>query len=72
MYFIETSTVKMSNNDMPGDEIFRVILNLCPGKGWTLDDIKARYVKEYCAKHAIYIILMVSLCCSFNGMVKYG
>ncbi|XP_046859060.1 histone-lysine N-methyltransferase E(z)-like [Xenia sp. Carnegie-2017] len=39
----ETGTVKMSNNDMPGDEIFRVILNLCPGKGWTLDDIKTRY-----------------------------
>ncbi|CAB3989343.1 histone-lysine N-methyltransferase EZH2-like [Paramuricea clavata] len=39
----DSCMVELNSNGMPADEIFQVILNLCPGKGWTLEDIKTRY-----------------------------
>lgn len=35
--------VQLNDNGMPPDSIFQVIVNLFPGKGWTLDNIKSRY-----------------------------
>ena len=42
--------VELNSNGMPADDIFQVILNLCPGKGWTLEDIKTRYNSVYCVQ----------------------
>ena len=45
--FLDSCMVELNSNGMPADEIFQVILNLCPGKGWTLEDIKTRYRTPY-------------------------
>ena len=43
LLLLDSCMVELNSNGMPADEIFQVILNLCPGKGWTLEDIQTRY-----------------------------
>ena len=45
---LDCCMVELNSNGMPADDIFQVILNLCPGKGWTLEDVKTRYSSVYC------------------------
>ena len=47
LLLLDSCMVELNSNGMPADEIFQVILNLCPGKGWTLEDIQTRY-RHYC------------------------
>ena len=39
---LDSCMVELNSNGMPANDIFQVVLNLCPGKGWTLEDIKTR------------------------------